>query len=486
MIAIFRRSDDKILEDIAELLEIFNDTIFNKKNGSYEYNEDLFQKIRLDIFKLSEEIRKGKYSFESRMRRRKQNNKQERIDIVSLLDRIAFVINERFMHTSEGKNVVLSRGENLIKVFGSIAVLDATSNINPQYMYQALNLDNIILLNRISVRKYSNVTVNICAEKGLPQSKTGIYSEPKAEGYLDTVIANYMSAIESILKPEDTLLVVTYKDMISILKDKCPFKNVEFIHYGSSEARGSNKYSSFNKAMVIGWFRKPRHYYNNIVASITDWDMYIPMSGSKQSDATHLEQMLVIDDLAQFFNRVRCRVAATADGDCAQTELYLFTGGRYNMEKSIKETLSEEMTDININSWHPTLTTELKKKRSKVSERSELLVNWMLTKDNEYDAISVSDILKHFGWSRSTLNKIINPERKEKDNYFTRMCDEENIIRYKEGTTIYFKLPSSEMFFPSINEPTIRKTNVLKFLKRNKLLEKMGHSSKAPAQGLQK
>jgi len=158
LIAIFRRSDDKILEDIAELLEIFNDTIFNKKNGSYEYNEDLFQKIRLDIFKLSEEIRKGKYSFESRMRRRKQNNKQERIDIVSLLDRIAFVINERFMHTSEGKNVVLSRGENLIKVFGSlyIPVFDCGNPFSAQILTVTLLyfltdiLFNSIILSRFS------------------------------------------------------------------------------------------------------------------------------------------------------------------------------------------------------------------------------------------------------------------------------------------------------------------------------------------------
>jgi len=411
----------------------------------------MFHRLRENLLELAAAIRDNEFNFTSRLRSKKSNTIQERIDIVSLLDRISFVINGRFLHTKEGRNIVVSRGENLIKVFGSIAVLDATSNINPQYAYHTLNLRDIKLLDRIAVRKYGYATLYMCTAKALPQSKTGLLTKPKSEGYLQDVIDNYLSIIGSILKPEDTLLVVTYKDMVPVLKDKCPYDNVEFIHYGSSEARGSNKYSSFNKAMAIGWFRKPKHYYNNIVASITDWDTYTPSNGSKQGDATHLEQMLIVDDLVQFFNRVRCRIATTADGDCAKTELYLFTGNRDDMSEIIENTLAEEMTGLNIKSWHPAITPALKKKRTKIEERAELLIEWMLAKSSGYDTISINDILDYFGWGRNTLNSITNPKKKEKDNYFTLMCEEEGIVRYKEGRTTIFKLPSMDSFIPSLN-----------------------------------
>jgi hypothetical protein len=452
LVSILKRSNSKEPNRMAKILEDFNEVVFaSTTTGSFEYNPSLFQVLRKEVLALTEDIREGKYAFQEGMRKRRTNSMQEQIDMVSLLDRIAFVVNERFVHTNEGRSVTLTRGENLIKVFGSIAILDATSNINPQYAYQKLNLTDIKLLDRISVRRYNSVTMHVCNIGGIPQSKTGIYSEPKAEGYLDFVVDNYLAVIASILKPTDKLLVITYKDLVPIFKDKCPFKNVEFIHYGSSAARGSNKYSSFNKAMVIGWFRKPKHYYNNIVASITDWDSYKPTNGNKQGDATHLEQMLIVDDLVQFFNRVRCRVATTSDGNCAPTELYLFTGGRADMGEAITTTVSREMEGINIKSWSPTISTRLKKKRSKIAERAELLVEWLLTKDKEYDALSVADIMSHFNWSRNILNNIINPKRKEKDNYFTLACEEEGIVRYKEGKTTFFKLPSSDSFTPSIN-----------------------------------
>ena len=373
------------------------------------------------------------------MRKKKDARETEISDVLSLLERIAFVLGGHFAITGEGKRNVFHRDIDLSGAFGSVVVLDATSTINPSYTFHQKNSNNIQFMKRIDNRLYKNVTVHICKNKNLPQSLSALYSTPKKQGQLDIVVKQYLAIIEQILKPKDKLLVCTFKILVPLLKERCPFKNVKFIHWGSSAARGSNKYMKYNKAMAIGFFRKPQHIYNGAVLSIANYEHYIPTNGSISGDATQLRNHLIVDDHVQFFNRVRCRVSIDEEGNCKSTELYLFTEGKPQLQSTVEDLIRQEMPGITINEWHADADAELDatKKKNKLYKLAENVINWMLTVSYEFDIISQQQVMEYFGLTKKQMINL------KKEPHFQNLCREEDIVEFKDGRKIMFKLPSN-------------------------------------------
>ena len=452
------RSSSFGTEEIPELMNILNrDNMFHeytknlgtvietfKKSRNtvvfYEsHMKDMLAKIRTETFKYLGLIHDGKARISTRMRSRKDDRQKELTDVISLLERIAFVFGDTFAITAEGRNSVLHRDIDLSGAFGSVVVLDATSTINPSYTFHQRNSDDIQFMQRIDVRNYKNVNINVCTNRNLPQSKSALYHTPKSNKALDNIVKQYLSAIENILEADDKLLVCTYKILVPLFEYLCPFDNVEFIHWGSSDARGSNAFRDFNKAMAIGFFRKPQHVYNGAVLAVKDYSHYVPTNGSVSNDALQLRNHLIVDDMVQFFNRVRCRVSIDIEGNCKPTELYLLTGGDKGMQDIMGKLIKQEMPNVTSTKWKVDVDAQLiaERKKNKLYNVAEEVVRWLLTVSHEYDVVSQKNVQEYFGMTRHTMKRL------KAEPHFQYLCEEENIVEFKDGRNFMFYLPKN-------------------------------------------
>lgn len=440
-VAILKR--DSGLHGYAEILSDFNDVVFiTEKNGTYQMVDKFAQahiKLKDDLLTLISRLNAKQFNILPKIRGTKRNTDPDRANVIALLNRIVYVIDGRYSHTVEGKNVVCHREENLSDKFGSVVILDATSNVNPEYGFRAINNHNVMMIDRITSRNYSNVTLNICSFNGPKQSKWAIYKNPQRQNKSKKIISAYLKVIGSILDPNDKMLVVTYKDVAPLFADQNPYKDqVEFVHWGGQDARGSNEFMAFNKAMVIGWYRRPVHYYVASVMAINQIDQYINTTGSAWSDANYLKDLLIVDDMIQFFNRVRCRTAIDNQGNCHPVELYCFTGGDHGLEKVISTSFENEMPNIIINDWKPKEIKTLKEKVTKIEERAERFIKYLRGRIEKYGEIYLTELIKEFGLNRKSVYKVIESD------YFKAFLDEEGIMMFNgkgRGNPVRFILP---------------------------------------------
>ena len=441
-VAILKR--DPKLKDVATTLEDMNELIYLNKDGfnaRAEYKDEfktLSQQASAKFKALSEALKEGKYDVKQRLRGYKKDDKEDRYNTANLLARIAFVTAGKYSNTQEGKRIVCHREEDLSGAFGSAVVLDATATVNPEYQMRLVNDKPIKFLERIQARDYTPVILNLCRLNGMNQSRYYV-TKDVVDAYVKLIKDNIP------LTPDDKLLVVTYKSLVPKFKDSCPDENITFVHWGSKEARGSNEFSDYNKALAIGFFRKPQHSYIASIMTINDIDDYISVTGSVWSDANYLKDKLIADDMIQFFNRVRCRVSTDKDGKCKPTELYMFTGGNEKLEKIITDSTVEEMPGINIKPWKVTLPTRFyaKRKQTKVEKRADTVIEYLRGNIDKWEHIDQKDIMNYFGFSSTVMKKLFNLE------YFNARLEEENIyaIRLRQrGSPIRFMLPINRSF----------------------------------------
>ena len=444
-VAILKR--DVCLSTVADMLANFNDVIFTtKRHGTYEYDgkfKKIHNALRNDLSPFLSKLSAGHFNILPRIRGKMNNSDPDRDKVIKLLNRIIYVIDGRYTHTVEGNNVICHREEDLNGKFGSVVVLDATSQVNPEYDYRVVNGDDIIMFNRIASRNYSNVTLNICSLNGPKQSKSAIYTKPKREKKLKEIILAYLKVIGGILEPNDKLLVATYMDVVPLFEEHNRYKDqVKFIYWGSKDARGSNDFEKYNKAMIIGWHRRPAHYYVSAVMAINQFDHYVNTTGSVWSDATYLKNMLIVDDMIQFFNRIKCRTAIDKNGNCDPVELYCLTGGDDEMQKVISTSIENEMPNIVISDWKPKELKALKQKVTKAEERAENFVKYLRGNIEKYEEISLAELRQEFGLPSNIISPVIN------SNIFHDLLEEEGIKMTEAkgwGNPVRFILPKHKI-----------------------------------------
>ena len=440
-VAILKR--DCGLHGYAKIVADFNDGIFiSEKNGTFEMTgkfEQAHTSLKNTLSTLITRLYAKHFNILPKMRGKIRNTDPDRANVIDLFTRIVFVIDGRYTHTVEGKNVVCHREEDLSNKFGSVVVLDATATVNPEYDFRSINNHDVMMFNRIKSRNYSNVVLNICPLNGPKQSKWAIYTNPKKENKLKEIVLAYLRAIGSLLDPDDKLLVATYKDVVPLFAENNPYKDqVKFIHWGGKDARGSNDFKDFNKAIIIGWHRRPVHYYVASVMAINQVNHYVNTTGSIWSDANHLKDMLIVDDMIQFFNRVRCRTAIDKNGNCNPVELYCLTGGNYEIEEIIRTSFESEMPNIVISDWKPKEIQTLKGKVTKIEERAELFIKYLRGRIEKYGEIHLTELRQYFGLSPYSVSVVI------KSDIFNNFLVEEAITMIQargKGNPVRFILP---------------------------------------------
>lgn len=417
-------SRDDSLKHIVKGLSSLKECIHSfPADGSHEYKgdwKDWCISFGLALSELIGMLKDGHYNLTQQMRGRRNTN-LDRDNVIKLLERIRYVITDRFTQIKEGKNIVCHREECLADKFGSVVVLDATSNVNPEYVFRARNNKNIIPIARIPSRNYSKVTLNVCDNKRAKQSKHSLFNLPNISGRLKNILVSYLEVVGSSISPDDKVLVATYKDLVHHFEAVNPYDNVKFVHWGSKDTRGSNEFKEYNKAFVIGWFRKPKSYYSQSLGAICSWGNYIPTNGSRLADAIRLCDMLIVDDMIQFFNRVRCRTPIDVDGNCLPVELFCFTGGSQKMKELIESSCKSEMPNIKIKEWSPTINQCVL--RETVNEkRAVSFVKWLSGKIGLEQEVFLHELRDAFELKPNLVAKVIKTE------VFNDLLEDEGIV----------------------------------------------------------
>lgn len=436
-------NDTRLLKSVNILSSLHRNIMKIKSNTVIKITGNInhvYTEVLCHLDGLYSNLLKGKYNVTSKLRGRKHNQDLDRRNVMDLIDRVIFVISGDHAQTVEGYKVVCHKEEDLSCKFGSVVVLDATSRVNPEYDYRGANNHDIKVFDRIASRNYSNVKLNLCSIPGPKQSRYAICQRPQNENKFGNMVLAYLRLMGPIIESDDDkLLVATYKKLVPVFTEHSPYGDqVKFIHWGSKDARGSNEFKDFNKAMVVGWHRRPQHWYVASIMAINKIGRYIPTTGSEQSDATHLKNMLIVDDMIQFFNRVRCRTAVDQNGNCEPVELYCLTGGNQLMEAIIRKTITSEMPGIVINDWKPKELEFLKHKVLKVEERAENFVDWLLGKVGQFEEVTLTELRQEFGLNTKLVSKTTNSD------IFKKLLDDEGIIMTKDkawGSPVKFILP---------------------------------------------
>ena len=339
-----------------------------------------------------------------------------RNSILDLLDRVEFVISGRMMLSQEGRNTVATRVEDFSLVFGSTTILDATANVNKSYeVYQMYQAESTIMFDKPEIRSYKNASLHVA--NGFKQSKYALYDAPRKKHGAEAmagIVNAYLDLLYPVVDEHDQMLVVVHKDALETFKTQCRVDNITFINWGNHA--GSNKWSHYNKAAVIGWFRLPPHVYaNQINAGAKDYTKYVPEK-TYDLDVQALADSAIADDMVQFFNRIRSRIAIDKAGNHEPVDYYMFSDNTERSE-SIISRMCEEFPYMTTLEWKVAPATSIKKKKLKSEERIDSIIEILKSEAKTKLDVMAEDIRSRLGTTKSAFSRIL------KNEYFIKECE---------------------------------------------------------------
>ncbi len=303
-------------------------------------------------------------------------------------------------------------------MFGSVTVLDATANINKTYeSYLKHQAKTTVMFTKPEIRNYQNTTFHVAT--GFKQSHSGLYSKtvnkktiPKTAAEKLVTVREYLSLLYAILEENDDMLVVVHKDALDTFREQCTAKNITFINWGMHA--GSNAWSHYNKAVVVGWYRISAHHYaNQLHAGAKNYHLYEPTE-TQDRDIKALETSSIVEDMIQFFNRIRCRVSTDEDGNHEPVDLYLFSDDN-SQSKKVIETLVVEFPSAEVIDWTVAPASTLKKKRGKVIDRADRIMNKLKLAAVTKGDVFAENIRAELGTTKAAFTKTINSEYMQKE-----------------------------------------------------------------------
>jgi len=395
-----------------ESLTNLNEIIFthqdrgDKTNFSgYKPEMQSFMAKGTDMFiELIKLIESGRYKLTYKpkirgMRTRDSDKFETENVIIKLLHRILFVIDGDMTLCKSGIITTVSRVEDFSLKFGSVAVLDATANVNKGYEpYLRYKPDSTVMFNKPEIRDYSNVTFHVA--KGFKQSKSGLYSG-KSDSEIVQIVKDYLDLLYPLVDEDDNMLVAVHKDVLPIFMEQCRMDNITFINWGNHA--GSNQWSHYNIASIIGWFRLPQHIYANMLNVGADgYANYEPELQSYDKDVTALADSTVSDDMVQFYNRIRSRVAIDTAGNCEDVDFYLFSDDA-SRSKSIIARMIQEFDHATVTDWNVSPATAIKKKRTKSIERADNIIAILKLEATKKEDVLAEDIRNRLGTTKQAF-----------------------------------------------------------------------------------
>ena len=428
IIYLFQYCKDELEDTNAEMsfLSFNSDIMENDLGITQERINRLFESVEPIVYERIDKLFKELHYFSKLTNKHYESSVYH--DVEETIAKIKLILSGDFIYYKNNYEKSLIRIDNIVNKLGNCLILDGTANINEfykiAYRYSSLTID----VTAKQIRKYSNLTIH--KAKGYRQGRSSTF-KMKTKAQVKEYAKIYISYLNTILTSKnDKLLIITHKGYKQFLMEECNDPRVQFTHWG--DHIGKNDWSDCNKVMVIGWnFMNEKAHICNAFNAINNRDetgINVTSDVLKNFANTQLA-----DDLVQGVMRSKARKIATKDADCEPTDVYLFYEDikEYN---DVLELFESQFPMCKVLEWKPK-GIDLPKKRAKVKQKADMIINYLQSKESTDQNISLKDVLEELEINKSTASRIINGE------YFKEELNKKG-YKYKNsnGRTKYFIL----------------------------------------------
>jgi hypothetical protein len=220
-------------------------------------------------------------------------------------------------------------------------VLDATAD--QDVSYQVLGDQIQVLPRPANARQYRNVTVNTIAGYS-----TGKNARKKT---MSEDVAALINHLNKHLTADRKVLVVTHKDIVPTIKTHETAFTMDAANWKALD--GKNQWQDYDTIVIFTLPHRPPEWSVNLFWSAkgpqsTKWlqSKEHRIFGDHDDIRQSLEMGKIACEVIQAVNRIRCRRVINAEGDCAETEVFLYLPARGCQD--LKDKLRKAMPGIRI------------------------------------------------------------------------------------------------------------------------------------------
>lgn len=349
------------------------------------------------------------------------NNNSIRKTIQELITNINEISHGNIIFVKSGNSNGFIKTFNITNLYGSAIVLDATASINQIYedttWFQSNNVKHYMTIDN---RTYSNM--KLYKAVGYEQGKTSIYDNLTASAKIEKA-SEYLTIASNLLTDGGKLLIVAHKDFKVILENNysTAMGNIKFTHWGNHVGR--NEWSDCNKVMIIGWYYLPTAQYRiNYVNAVNNFYLL----NEENISRVHFEYLTtqLADDLIQAIMRSSARKTSSENGDCPDTEVYIFVPlGRVG--NKVFELLQSQFNDMNVITWAPEFTVSSFAPTGSIQKINNIFDYLKRLERDGHQDISTTTLIQRIGMERSYFYKLLKKE------YFQEMFLESGYTQHR-------------------------------------------------------
>jgi DEAD/DEAH box helicase len=288
-------------------------------------------------------------------------------------------------------------------------VLDATASSN--VLYKLFKPAEVIIPPPDS-RNYKNVTLHI--SRGHKLGKR--YMRNKAKELSRELIGE----LNERLGKDKKVFICTHKDVEPVLESFEPKFDLRTGHWGAVD--GSNEYKDCDTAVIFGLPYRPNTWSANVFMALqepqsSEW----LQESSKRTWESHkdirksLKHGQIKTSIIQAINRVRCRRAIDAEGNCPETDVYLMLPND-GIADEILDGIKREMPGIKTEEWNFSSS----KRKVKRSHRESALIKFI--KNMDIGRQAMSKIKEFLGMPDTTAERMIKKMKDEKSELYKAMA----------------------------------------------------------------
>ena len=411
------KEEIKYLKDVLEIL--------GNVDHSSQYGTTLkasqVKKIRSGV--ASDLSTLGDFVYEHKHNLIKKYNKSSVLGVLKdILQKMKALRDNENIYSTTLKNKVFINGSSRINFphFNSV-ILDATSTIN--YFY-SVNANTQLINIDPNIRSYKNVTIHISKEKYRLGKESLMTKSPKdlIDALTDVIQnvnprrlnGNPLSGldgqnIKSMLVIFNKAIEERFKKLRLNFEDIKGNSQLTLDHWGN--LTGKNNYKDVEIMMILGLPSKPNYHITNLhLASDREIKALEDINTPKiQEERNNIKNSLMASEIVQAINRIQCRKINDDQGNCPDTDIYLFQPAHIDFTTDLLPWIKRAMPGVKCQECDALrLPNSLKPKRSNehgISYNSyQKFVKYIHSQG--CGTYKTSDITEALGVDRSVMTKI--------------------------------------------------------------------------------
>lgn len=273
------------------------------------------------------------------------------------IDRLEHIVENGIYCSTVGDMPVFSTSRVIVPEKNLQAiVLDATASVNPVYDL----LPNVRRIERqVGVRNYENVSLH-CSKN----HKVGKWTM-RDNG--QELCGQFISEMNPLLGGRN-VLIVTHKELEPLLVQYEPTFKLHTAHWGAIDGR--NDWCHCDTVVIFGLPYRPPTMNENLIRALKGSEYLKEIKNSRQGGSgekvdwnAKLTAGMMANDIIQAMNRIQCRKMIDSEGNCDQTDVYLYLPREKPLRERILDAIREAMPGIAvIDDWEPTIAKASVKK----------------------------------------------------------------------------------------------------------------------------